>query len=202
MWSKLIETPIGYYAENIMRRNNCGYHNWDHIIAMFNYLEENNYPYDIDLDAAILYHDSVYDNQPDKEIRSSELFYDYCKMYPDRFAITHQNTVHLLIMETIDHSIKKGSDEVSRAIIRADLHGLADGETTFMNYHKIMNESIQLYNIDRKTFATNNIEFMISLQGRISYNIINDHKNYEHFWQNVLKGIDDTITMSQIILRE
>jgi len=200
MWSQLIETPVGYYAENIMRRNRCAYHNWDHILAMFDYLKKNDYPYDIDLDAAILYHDSVYDNQSDKEIRSSELFLDYCEMYPDRFAVIHQNTAHLLIMDTIEHSIKHGSDEPSRAIIRADLHALADGETTFMNYHKIMNESMQLYGIDRITFAKNNIEFMIGLRERCCKNLVTD-RDYETFWEDVIRGIDDTITMSQMILR-
>lgn len=200
MWSQLIETPVGYYAENIMRRNRCAYHNWDHILAMFDYLEKNDYPYDIDLDAAILYHDSVYDNQPDKEIRSGELFFDYCEMYPDRFAVIHQNTAHLLIVDTIEHSIKHGSDNISRAIIRADLHALADGEDTFMNYHKIMNESMQLYGIDRKTFATNNIEFMIGLRERCCKNLVTD-SDYESFWEDVIRGIEDTITMSQMIAR-
>lgn len=200
MWSQLIETPVGYYAENIMRRNRCAYHNWDHILAMFDYLEKNDYPYDIALDAAILYHDIVYDNQPDKEIRSSLLFLDYCEMYPDRFAIIHQNTAHLLIMDTIDHNIKHGSDELSRAIIRADLHALADGEQTFLNYHKIMNESIQLYGIDRKTFAKNNIEFMIGLRERCARNMVTDSE-HSVFWTMVGLGIDETIAMSKMILR-
>lgn len=201
MWSRLIETPVGYYAENIMRRNNCAYHNWNHILAMFDYLERNEYPYDIDLDAAILYHDIVYDNLPDKEIRSGELFLDYCKMYPDRFATIHQNNAFLFIMDTIEHSIQNGSNELNRAIIRADLHALADGETTFMNYHRIMNESIQLYDIDRKTFAKNNIEFMTGLRERCCKNLVTDNE-YEDFWKKVIRGIDDTITMSQIICRE
>lgn len=200
MWSKLIDTPVGYYAENIMRRNNCGYHNWDHILAMFDYLEKNKYPYDINLDTAILYHDSVYDNQPDKEIRSSELLMDYANMYPARFAGIDTNKTHLLILDTIDHRIENGSDELTRSIIRADLHALADGESTFLNYHKIMNESIQLYGgISRKTFAKNNIEFMIGLRERCCHNMITD-SDYENFWEKVVQGIDDTISMSHMLL--
>lgn len=200
MWSKLTETPVGYYAENIIRRNRCKYHNWDHILAMFDYLETNNYPYDINLDAAILYHDSVYDSQPDREIRSSELLMGYAKMYPARFSEINTDKTHLLIFDTIEHRIGYGSDEISRAIIRADLHALADGEQSFLNYHKIMNESIQLYEIDRSTFAKNNIEFMMGLRERCCKNLVTDC-DYDTFWTKVIQGIDDTISMSKMILR-
>lgn len=200
MWSKLLETPVGYYAENVMRRNSCAYHSWGHVLAMFKYLEDNNYSYDIDLDAAILYHDSVYDDLPNKEARSCELFLDYYKMFPDRFSGINKNTVHALIMDTADHTISKGLPEVNRAIIRADLHALADGESAFINYHKIMNESIHLYGIDRKTFAVNNIEFMEGLLDRCVNNMHNDIV-YEDFWDSVILGIKETIAMSSAILR-
>jgi predicted metal-dependent HD superfamily phosphohydrolase len=201
MWSKLIETPVGYHSENIMRRNKCGYHNWDHIISMFDYLEKDNYPYDIQLDAAILFHDSVYDQRPDKEVASAELFLDYCEMYPNYYNDILTNDVFLLILDTIDHKIGKNSSKTSKAIIRADLHGLADGETTFVNYYKIMNESMQIYNIDKKTFAQNNIKFMIELRDRISKNNLIIDTEYTDFWKQVICGIDDTISMSNIILR-
>lgn len=200
MWSKLIETPVGYHAENIMRRNRCGYHNWDHIVAMFDYLEKNQYPYDIQLDAAVLFHDSVYDNKPEKETRSGELFLNYCEMYPNYYNDILTNDVFLLILDTIDHTIKSNSSDLSRAIIRADLHALADGENTFLNYHKIMNESIQLYGIDRKTFAKNNIEFMRGLRERCARNMVTDSE-HSVFWTMVGLGIDETIAMSKMILR-
>jgi hypothetical protein len=202
MWSKLINTPVGYHAENIMRRNKCGYHNWDHINSMFDYLEKNQYPYDIQLDAAILFHDSVYDNKPDKELRSGELFLDYCNMYTNYYNDILTNDVFLLILDTIDHSIKPNSSDLSRAIIRADLHALRDGEQVLVNYVKIMNESMQLYDIDRKTFAKNNIEFMIGLRERCVKNSANDKPEFLSFWTDVCFGIDETISLSEIILRK
>lgn len=201
MWSQLINQPVGYYAENIMRRRN-GYHNWDHILSMFDFLEKDNFPYDINLDAAILYHDSVYDELSDKEMRSIELFLDYANLHTDKFNEILTNKVCLLIVDTINHKITLNTSELSKAIIRADLHQLANGKHTFLNYTKIMNESIQLYKIDEFEFAKKNIEFMNQLKKTCNNNLIFDDKKYDDFWNNVVKGIDDTITISNIILRK
>lgn len=118
--------------------------------------------------------------------------------------------VGMMISATFDHLIHVHSSSGEKAIIRADLHALANPVDVVYNYLSIMEESMQLYKIDEKTFAENNIRFMggnpISgndrgLYGRVEKNMETD-PDHREFYEDVKRGIVSTINLSRIIRGE
>lgn len=187
MWSQLLNTGVGIIAKDYYDLNRCQYHNWQHILSCYDYLEKNSVPYNEDLDFAVLHHDIVYDQHPEKEARSAEFVKN---KYPDVVGAIEP------IMATVDHSIKD-KNEISGWMIRADLHQLANPALVIENYVKIMKESLALYNIDVPTFAKNNIDFMSKLISRVMDNYVVDK---DPFWLDVIVGIDLTMRLSSAML--
>lgn len=207
-WSKILDTDLAIKACEIMDNNEargCTYHNGWHIREMYLYLEKTNEPYDECLDWAVLFHDIVYDNQPEKEYRSAVMFSDMKEKYSGcNLNILDEGHVAALIMATEKHSITYPGHS---AIIRADLHALTDPLKTFHNYNLILKESMYLYKIDEVTFAENNIRFMggnplggddQGLYGRVEKNMETD-PNHREFYKEVKRGIVSTINLSRIL---
>lgn len=201
-WSQIQDTELGRMARLIIWDNydnrELAYHNWDHVQSMYQYLADTNEPYDEALDWAILFHDIVYDEKPEKELRSRIVFTDMIGRYegctPDIWEL---NRVCNLIMCTVDHVVKpevKGSS----AIVRADLHGLTKPLTAIENFVKIMKESMSLYGIDEVEFAKNTERFMTGLLHRVSGNV-SDDPVHDTFYFMVSEGIFTTIKLAQII---
>ena len=130
-------------------------------MKMYEYLHKTNEPYDECLDWAVLFHDIVYDNQPEKEYRSAVMFSDMKEKYSgcDLNALD-EGHVAALIMATENHSVAYSGYS---PIIRADLHGLTSPIDTFYNFQFIMGESMNLYNINEVTFADNSIKFLANV---------------------------------------
>lgn len=196
-WSRIQDTQLASEARGRIELNElagCTYHNLEHVESMYQYLADTNEPYDEALDWAVLFHDIVYDDQPEKELRSMKLFVEMAENFdgctPD---IWERSKVTNLIMYTRDHVVKHPS---SSAIVRADLHGLTNGLTTYQNFGKIMTESMKLYNIDVVTFAENSEKFMRGLLSRVSANAIID-PDYADFYSSACDGIAYTISLSQ-----
>lgn len=200
-WSQVQDTPLATVARieifTNMAATNLAYHNWDHVVSMYQYLADTNEPYDEALDWAILFHDIVYDEKPEKEYRSMKMFADMVEQYegctPD---IWERDRVCKLIMYTVDHVVTQYPG--SSAIIRADLHGLTKRLTSFENFGKIMKESMALYNIDEIAFAQNSEDFMRALKLRVARNAITD-PDHGLFYMEVQDGCAATIKLSQII---
>jgi len=188
MWSKLVDYGVGVIAKDYYDLNRCQYHNWQHILDCYEYLEKSNAPYSEILDFAVMHHDIIYDQWPEKEARSAGFV---ISKYPDMKESANA------IMATANHSIKN-VDINSYWLIRADLHQLADKTLSIRNYYKIMHESITLYNIDVETFATNNLFFMKSLKKTV---IENYSINADKFWLDVLTGIELTMDISSAIVK-
>lgn len=203
-WSKIRGTELELEAYLIMNENEingCEYHNNTHIEDMYEYLQCANVPYDEALDWAVMFHDVVYDNKPEKEKRSANLFFEMNKNYRGcNLDINGVDRVQFLIMETENHKVTKdvylkGSSD----IIRADLHALTNKINTTQNFVKIMNESITLYDCSIEEFASNNIKFMSSLHQRMALNILEVDDGEKQFFYDVQKGIDLTIRLAQAI---
>lgn len=215
-WSKiqnteLAQTAIGHIVRNTFEDQYpdseviLHYHNLMHIQAMYDYLDKTNEPYDECLDWAVLFHDIVYDNQPEKEYRSAVMFSDMKAKYSGcDLNLLDEGHVAALIIATEKHSVTYPS---SSAIIRADLHALTDTVQTFHNYNLILKESMCLYDIDEKTFAENNIRFMCGspfggdyrgLYGRVEKNMEKD-PDHREFYKDVKRGIVSTINLSRIL---
>lgn len=198
-WTKIQDTELAVAAwENIDNNEarGCDYHNGWHVLKMYNYLDKTNEPYDECLDWAVLFHDIVYDSQPEKEYRSAVMFsdmkakYSGCDLNP-----LDEGHVAGLIMATKDHIVLYPSYS---PIIRADLHALTDPLDTFYNFHKILHESMYLYKIDEETFADNNIQFMGGLYDRIEKNMEKD-PDHREFYNQVKRGIVSTINLARIL---
>lgn len=187
MWSKLTNFGVGIVAKDYYDLNRCQYHNWQHILDCYRYLEQNSVPYSEELDFAVLHHDIVYDKWPNKEARSAGFV---STKYPDMSGAIDP------IMATVDHRIRNKND-TCRWMIRADLHQLADTKLVLANYVKLMNESIMLYEISEYDFAKANLEFMKNLRDAAIDNYLVDT---DRFWLDVMLGIDLTMQISSAML--
>jgi len=204
-WSRIQDTTElaleAYILMNENEINGCQYHNNDHIDDMYQYFEDTNEPYDEALDWAVMFHDVVYDAEPEKESRSANLFFEMSKKYRGCNLDTNGiDRVQFLIMETETHKVTKDVYlKGSSAIIRADLHALTSNVDAINNFTKIMNESMSLYGCSIEDFAANNIQFMSGLHQRMAINILNVHEDEKLFFEMVQGGIDLTIRMAQAI---
>jgi hypothetical protein len=73
-WTKMPKYAAGGDAMMVMCDNDLPYHNWNHLVAMYNYLADTKQPYNVELDYAIMFHDYIYDASPKKEFRSAVAF--------------------------------------------------------------------------------------------------------------------------------
>ena len=204
-WTRIADTKLAIEAWKILDESLNDYHNGWHVWKMYEYLHKTNEPYDECLDWAVLFHDIVYDNHPDKEQRSAEKFVEMTKLHEgcdlDFFGKVE---VVDMIYSTTTHEVKAPHHS---AIIRADLHGLTNPVDVLYNYMSIMEESMWLYKIDEQTFAENNIRFMggnplggddRGLYGRVEKNMETD-PDHREFYKDVKRGIVSTINLSRII---
>lgn len=197
-WSRIQNTPLANAARNVIHDSlyDLRYHDWGHVVSMYQYLADTNEPYDDCLDWAVLLHDIVYDNKPEKELRSAIMFSDMKEKYAGcDLNILYEGHVAALIMNTETHSVIYPS---SSAIIRADLHGLTNRVTAYLNFGKIMQESMTLYGIDEIEFAENSEKFMTALLDRVSKNVTRD-PDHRDFYFKVGDGIMLTIKLAQLI---
>ena len=200
MWSRIQNTELASEAILLITQNawrGCEYHNLLHVEQMYEYLEETNEPYDEALDWAILFHDIVYDEKPEKESRSGRLFVEMCNKFKG-FSLRcgEQAHVYSLIMRTRTREFGPKTSNTEKAIIRADLHALTDKIQTIHNFVKIMDESMNLYDCTVEEFAENNIDFMIGLYNRVKQNAETVDKSEKQFYYDVLEGINLTISLA------
>lgn len=197
-WSRIQETALAFHAHIKIVNNGCAYHNLEHVQSMYQYLDDTSEPYDEALDWAVLFHDIVYDDKPEKEFRSAKTFVDMVTRYGGcTLRPSEQARVYSLIMRTVDHVVHPDVLH-SSAIIRADLHGLTNQLTAFQNFGKIMEESMELYGFDMLDFAVNSERFMTALLHRVSGNISID-PNHSDFYRQVGEGILYTVKLSRFI---
>ena len=194
MWSQVdVDYFEQFYFENALQ-----YHNWDHIKNMFNYLDETQFPYDLNLAIAIAGHDCVYDNRPGKEFRSAILTAQVCEDTLLRFgAEVDVIKVCQLIMATERHLSDRYSDSVS-AIVRADLHQLQYSKHKHqieINFINILDENIKLYPDTKEIdICKSGKEFILQLISRVRSNVELDPR-YKDFWIDVIDGLFYTIKL-------
>ena len=195
-WSQINTIdPLFLTALRQIQLNGCDYHNIDHIAAMYQYLHDTNEPYDKALDWAILFHDVVYDELPDKEERSAKFFAELALsvMEPDFVS-----DVEELIMATKLHIVEKPRWS---PIVRADLHGLTDIETATKNSELIKSESMKLYDCTEKQWAENTVVFMQGLAKRVHDNAEKYDRQHRDFYWQVYAGCMETITIAKNVLK-
>jgi predicted metal-dependent HD superfamily phosphohydrolase len=164
---------------------------------MYEYYYETKEPYSFALDIATAFHDSIYDANPDKEIRSAEWCRNMCSIYSIGKDIIDDACE--LIMATSDHVVY---EEKVSAIVRADLHQLADLNLAKKNRTNIIQESKNLYGISTVNVIKANSKFLRGLQERLAHNRHLD-KNHAEFYTKVIEGIEYTIELNnESLIRE
>jgi predicted metal-dependent HD superfamily phosphohydrolase len=191
-WSKIDEVDTLFFvAMHQMHLNECDYHNLDHIAAMYKHLHDTNEPYDKALDWAILYHDVVYDELPDKEERSAKYFAEHALR---SMSTDFVSQVEELIMATKLHIVEKPHWS---PIIRADLHALANHETARKNAELIKAESMKLYGVPEQEWAKATVEFMQGLCKRVHDNAEKHDRKHREFYLKVYDGCIETIKLAK-----
>lgn len=197
-WSQFQHEPIGrlahtYYGMDSRRK----YHNWQHIGRLYHHAKHTfGFPYDRNLDLAIMWHDAVYDGVYMAEQRSADLFqlvYDCIE--PIQWVDPH--TVVDYIMDTHLHLLIDPDDP---RMILLDLADLMDPEQAKINYELIRLESKLLYQIDDVQFATSNLAFMSGLRIRMIENKQLSPTDAADWWTPIIEGIEQTLQLSHDIL--
>lgn len=143
-WTRLEGTQLWADVEAAMQQPaGRHYHNMNHIRQIYKHAALTfELPYDKSLDLAILAHDVIYDNMPNKELRSAEWLFD---RIGDVQADKH-------ILKTIDHA-----PTADNRMIILDLADFMDQLQTERNYEAILDESLALYGCTRVEFFEANI---------------------------------------------
>lgn len=198
-WSRIAKHELAEDAWTYLDDNSadgCAYHNNEHVYSMYAYLAKTGETYDEALDWAVLFHDIVYDANPDKELRSAQFWDERASDYEELGHI--RDRVFFLIMATKEHLVD-GTDPQVSAIVRADLHGLTNTVTTHFNFSKIMRESIALYGITPQDFAVASHDFMRDLYHRVDANKQSD-PTHAAFYDLVLRGVSASMVLSNLIV--
>lgn len=146
--------------------------------------------YGTDMLLAGWFHDIIYDNKPDKELRSAEYFRDISDTLGVEYSL--QRKVIDLILCTQDHKVKMSNLQKTSLIIRADLDGFRDIRVAEVNSHKLKKEFLYLYGITPQEWATNTKKFLIGLSNTIRYNKECDPSHLQE-WEEIENGIKNTI---------
>lgn len=201
-WTRLRDTRIGRLATHVyginapLRR----YHTWTHVERLYHHAQHTfGFPYHLQLDLAIMWHDAVYDSLPQKELRSADLWMQVYDTAPlagiDRLGAV---CVHRLIMATAYHEVMT-DDPLEEQLILLDLADLMNPEQTKINYDLIEQESMLLYGITRDQAAQGTVGFMsgeYGLRKRIESNAKRSTRYGEH-WAAIINGINETIEIAK-----
>lgn len=195
-WTKLENTSIfekakkKYFSDP--RRK---YHNWDHILRLYYHAESTLYlDYDFHLDLAILCHDIVYDECPDKELRSIEWMKENFRLQLDHDPVSDH------ITKTIDHNITHDN-----RMVLLDLLDLAFPMRREINKKLILEESKLLYGITDKEFSENNLKFFEKMKDNYSEEklenfVFSSHgflQNEKYWFRQIRYGINRMIYLSK-----
>ena len=192
-------TPLEQAAYGKMHRSNLEYHNIDHIFRCFDYYKNNNVVMTETLRVATWYHDVVYDNLPNKEVRSTfylQAMVEDHNAWARRFPDDDLAKAKTMILGTINHNII--TNPYAKDLIKADLYDLTFPDRTIRNFVKIMDESTKLYGISKVDFAKANRSFMDGL-----LQVCRDNREADddkEYWDGVLRGISITKKMAKSFL--
>ncbi len=181
MWSKLEGSMIwneakASYAFPAGRH----YHDFDHVLRLYDIAAERGMTHTMALDLAILAHDVIYDDQPHKEHRSAEWLIKHAT-YFDREVVRHAVR---LILTTVRH--RPGGDD---RLALLDLYEFSDFQRSLANRELLVREFRELAGIDRATFLKGNVEFLHALAKDIADRLNAADPGDRADWIAVMRGI-------------
>jgi predicted metal-dependent HD superfamily phosphohydrolase len=188
---------MGEFVRERMSDHRLHYHNIQHVMRLYAKAAEWRLPYDANLDAAILWHDAVYDELHHKEYRSAMLMRETAEAHPDWFDGLDVTLVFDMIMSTATHEVVPDKNSL---MIKLDLAELADPVRRRDNFWSILEESRALYGITQKEAAAGTEKFMRAFLRTVQRNHVEDwnsnsfHYDGDGYWDGVVKGVSDVIT--------
>jgi predicted metal-dependent HD superfamily phosphohydrolase len=193
-WSQLYQTDMGQHVARLMETPHRQYHNIVHVQRLYRHAKRLQVPYNINLDCAILWHDAIYDSEPEKEYRSAEAMREMAKAQPEWFAGVDINEAATLIVNTIEHVY---TPQVNPWMIRLDTVELSDPDLRYENFWSLMAEARELYGIDNPTAAQGTIDFMEHFRETL---LINAERDFDFVleWSQAAEGCTDVITMAKV----
>lgn len=197
-WSRIQNTELAAILRGRIQDNterySLRYHNINHIVSIYNYFDAVDEPYRESTDWAVLVHDVVYDPEPEKELRSAEFFIELAQ---DR-GMSRQlwSDVYYETMATVSHEI---TDPRHAAMVRGDLHQLAQPLQVYVNHGNIVRESMSLYDKDMQVCMNGNLEFMRKMLPRVEQNQYAD-PGHADFWRQVSAGVRMTCAINELAL--
>lgn len=208
-WTKLNKDGIwNHAAMKYMNPVGRSYHNMQHIVDIYNYAHKLRIPYDIDLDVAILFHDIIYDEKDNKEIRSAYDFMEIVRnvigktlmIVPDKvlmpFGVINPNRVADFILSTINHAPQTAD---GNEMVLLDLYGFADDKIRKENLLNIIDEIENLYKIEIDKEVLYKIhQNLLRIYGNMVYFVtaFPEDKNIKH-WNDVVLGIKKQLELLQ-----
>lgn len=180
-WTQLEDSAIWKEAKAAYGRpEGRHYHDFAHVERLYEIAAETRLPYDLSLDLAILTHDVVYDDAPDKERRSASWLMDFAPAAPNAIW---QSAVDL-VLSTIDHH--PGGDD---RLALLDLHDFTDLDRSLQNRELLVQEFAALAGADRESFLTGNGAFLEKMAGRIEDDLYLARDEARPQWAQIAAGI-------------
>ena len=185
-YSKLSSNIIHDVSQ--MYRNNGGirfYHNWEHVErCYFHALNTFNFPYDKELDWAIAFHDCVYDDKPDKELRSAQALERY------RSFGGAPTKASELILSTTNHV-----PYPDPRMVLVDLADFMDKKTADANFEKVLRENLCLYpNVPIREVLRQMVRYQTMLFERIKpFEVKSQENKYWRHFVMINSGISESI---------
>lgn len=196
-WSQLLPTRLGRYAHGLHINPWHAYHNWSHISRLYHHAQHTfGFEYDANLDAAIMFHDSVYDALPDKELRSIDAFHTtYARVDP--ISVIDSDVVEGMIRSTITHEVIDDD-----RMILLDLADLMDPMMTIVNYGLLEEEAMELYGVTRMESAIGTKKFLTGMLDRMTDNMEKSVGDRLAHWYDICEGIERSIDLAQMIIND
>lgn len=181
MWSNLVGTNVWNEARAAYQ-SPAGrhYHNFDHVLRLYEIADDKQLPHDPALDLAILAHDVIYDDAPDKELRSAEWLLDRSNLLGPDIAGKAAD----LVMTTARH--KPGADD---RLVLLDLHDFRDLERSLENRELLVCEFRDLVGVERDGFIAGNTKFLKAMAADIERGLDQALKADRDDWQAIVAGI-------------
>lgn len=194
-WSRLLDTEMGELVTHYMDDPRRKYHNINHVRRLYELANTLKIPYYAKLDAAILWHDVVYDEHPDKEVRSAELLKETAQEYPEWFRDFSVTQTNEMILNTITH---RYIPQIDPWLIRLDTYDLSIDPQRYKNFWLLIDEAMELYDISICDAAKGTKDFM-----RPFFYIMRDNARKDYTfdrWDDIADGCDSVIYLADTVL--
>lgn len=188
-WTKLADEPVFAAAKAIYQSDpRRRYHGWHHVEALYDFAANKfGFEYDRDLDLAVLAHDVIYDDQPEKELRSAEWLRDQLGSEADKACD--------FIMRTVEHPVSEDGDN---RMVMLDLAHFTEPDLLVYSRELVFLEYQGLHGIDRRTFLKGNAAFFEMMLSRYSDDRLADLPADERaVFVQIREGIARSIAISK-----